>query len=410
MDFYDDLETRDPEARERALFDALPGQLAHAKAQAPGYASLLEGVDPAAVDGRAALAALPVLRKSELTERQKADPPFGGFAALSLGDTPRVFCSPGPIYEPQGRGSNHWRLARAFYAAGFRAGELVHNSFAYHMTPGGWILDDGARSLGCSVFPGGTGNSEQQAQVIAHLRPAGYTGTPDFLKVLLDKGVELGLDVSSITKALVTGGALFPSLRDEYQARGVAVLQCYATADIGLIAYESPAKEGLIIDEEIIVEIVRPGTGDPVPDGEVGEVLVTNLDPDYPLIRFATGDLTAVLEGPSPCGRTAPRIKGWMGRADQTTKVKGMFVHPSQVAQVLGRHGEVGKARLVVTREAEMDHMTLQCELAGGDVALAEAIAGTLADVCKVRGGVEFFEPGSLPNDGKVIDDQRTYD
>ena len=409
-DFYDELESRDPEAREAALMAALPGQIGHAKAKAPGFGALLEGVDPEAVDSRAGLAALPVLRKSELIERQQAEPPFGGLSTLGLGEVPRVFASPGPIFEPQGRRKNHWRLARALYAAGFRAGELVHNAFAYHLTPGGWMMDDAAQALGCCVFPAGVGNSEQQAQAIAQLRPAGYTGTPDFLKVLLDKGAELGLDLGSISKALVSGGALFPSLRDEYAERGVAVLQCYATADLGLIAYESPAKEGLILDEEIVVEIVRPGTGEPVTGDEVGEVLVTTLDPDYPLIRFATGDLSAWLAGPSPCGRSAPRIKGWMGRADQTTKVKGMFIHPSQVAQVTARHGEIGRARLVVSREAEADHMTLRCEVAGGELALAEAIAETLQEVCKIRGGVEFYEPGSLPNDGKVIDDQRDYD
>ncbi len=410
MESFDDLETRDPEAREAALLAALPVQIAHAKDKATGFARLLEGVDPPAVDSRAALAALPVLRKAELIERQQAEPPFGGLATIGFGEALRVFASPGPIFEPQGRGRNHWRLARALYAAGFRAGELVHNAFAYHLTPGGWIMDDAARTLGCCVFPAGIGNSEQQAQAIAHLRPAAYCGTPDYLKVLLDKGAELGLDLSSIVKGLVSGGALFPSLRDEYASRGVAVLQAYATADLGLIAYESEAKEGLILDEEIIVEIVRPGTGEPVPEGEVGEVVVTTLDPDYPLIRFATGDLSAILPGPSPCGRSAPRIKGWMGRADQTTKVKGMFVHPSQVAQVTARHGEIARARLVVAREAEADVMTLQCEVEGGTQDLAEAVAASLQEVCKLRGGVEFFAPGSLPNDGKVIDDQRDYD
>ena len=410
METFDDLETRDPEAREAALMAALPAQIGHAKNRALGFARLLDGVDPAAVDSRAALAALPVLRKAELIERQQAEPPFGGLATIGFGEAQRVFASPGPIFEPQGRGQNHWRLARALHAAGFRAGELVHNAFAYHLTPGGWMMDDAARTLGCCVFPAGIGNSEQQAQAIAHLRPTAYCGTPDYLKVLLDKGAELGLELSSIVKGLVSGGALFPSLREEYASRGVAVLQAYATADLGLIAYESEAKEGLILDEQIIVEIVRPGTGEPVPEGEVGEVVVTTLDPDYPLIRFATGDLSAILPGPSPCGRTAPRIKGWMGRADQTTKVKGMFVHPSQVAQVTARHGEIARARLVVAREAEADVMTLQCEVEGGTQGLAEAVAASLQEVCKLRGGVEFFAPGSLPNDGKVIDDQREYD
>ena len=409
-DFFDDLETRDPEAREAALMAALSRQVAHAKAAAPALAALLEGVEPGEVDSRAALAGLPVIRKADLIERQKQAPPFGGLAAIGLGEAPRVFASPGPIYEPQGRQANFWRCARALHAAGFRAGELVHNSFAYHLTPGGWILDDAARALGCSVFPAGVGNSEQQVQAIADLRPAGFTGTPDYLKVLLDKAAELELDASSIVKALVSGGALFPSLRQEYAERGVTVLQCYATADVGLIAYESPAKDGMILDEGVVVEIVRPGTGDPLPEGEVGEVLVTVLDPDYPLIRFATGDLSAILPGRSPCGRTAPRIKGWMGRADQTTKVKGMFVHPGQVDAVVKRHPEIARARLVVTREGEADSMTLHCESAEAPPALAEAIAASLHDACKLKGGVEFAEPGSLPNDGKVIDDQRQYD
>ena len=408
-EYFDQLETRDPEAREAALMAALSGQIAHAVAAAPGYAEILAGVDPKTVDSRAALAGLPITRKSELKERQQADPPFGGLAAAAPGAMARIFTSPGPIYEPQVERRDFWRMARALHAAGFRAGELVHNSFAYHLTPGGWMLDDGARALGCSVFPAGIGNSEQQVEAIADLKPSAFTGTPDYLKVLLDKAAELGRDCSSIAKALVSGGALFPSLRQEYAERGVAVLQCYATADVGLIAYESAAQDGMIVDEEIVLEIVRPGTGTPVPEGEVGEVLVTTLNPDYPLIRFATGDLSAVLTGPSPCGRSNMRLKGWMGRADQTTKVKGMFVHPSQVADVVGRHPEILRARLVVVREGESDHMTLHCEVADGDLGLAEAVAGTVQELCKLKGGVEFVAPGQLPNDGKVIDDQREY-
>ncbi len=410
MDYFDDLETRTPEAREAALLAALPQQIAHAKAKAPGYAEILAGVDAAAVTSRAALAELPVTRKSDLIERQAATPPFGGLATLPTGDAAHLFLSPGPIYEFDTARRGFWRLERALFAAGFRPGDVVHNSFAYHLTPGGWMLDGAARSLGCAVIPAGVGNTEHQAQAVAHFRPAGYTGTPDFLKVLLDKGAELGVDCSSITRALVSGGALFPQLRQAYAERGVAVLQCYATADLGLIAYESEAREGMILGEEIIVEILRPGTGEPLPEGEVGEVVVTTLNPDYPLIRFATGDLSALMPGTSPCGRTAPRIKGWMGRADQATKVKGMFVQPAQIAAVLKRHGEIGRARLVVSRDGDSDAMTLQCEVEKRDEGLAESIAASLQEACKLKGAVELAEPGSLPNDGKVIDDQRSYD
>ena len=410
MDNFDDLETRAPEARETALMTALPGVVARARNETAGFGEILAAVDPAEVTSRAALAGLPVTRKSDLIERQQAQPPFGGLAALAPGEAAHLFVSPGPIYEfePARRGA--WRLERALFAAGFRPGDVVHNCFAYHLTPGGWMLDGAARGLGCAVIPGGVGNSEHQVQAIAHLRPSGYTGTPDFLKVLLDKAEEMSLDCSSITRALVSGGALFPAMRQAYADRGVAVLQCYATADLGLIAYESEAREGMILDEEIIVEILRPGTGDPVPDGEVGEVVVTTLNPDYPLIRFATGDLSAILPGQSPCGRTAPRIKGWMGRADQATKVKGMFVQPAQVAAVLKRHGEIGRARLVVTRDGDSDAMTLQCEVeTADDAGLIAAIAESLQACCKMKGAVEAVTPGSLPNDGKVIDDQRSY-
>lgn len=409
MEYYDNLETRSPEGREAALMAALPGQLAHAKAKAPASAEMLAEVDPDAVTSRAALAQLPVTRKSDLMQRQSPAAPFGGLAASPLAAA-HLFASPGPVYEFETARPGFWRLERALFAAGFRAGDVVHNCFAYHLTPGGWMLDGAARSLGCAVIPGGVGNAEQQVQAIAHFRPSGYTGTPDFLKVLLDKAVELGADCSSITRALVSGGALFPALRQGYAERGVAVLQCYATADLGLIAYESEAREGMILDEGVIVEILRPGTGDPLPDGEVGEVAVTTLNPDYPLIRFATGDLSAVMPGTSPCGRTAPRIRGWMGRADQATKVRGMFVQPAQVAAVLKRHGEIARARLVVTRQGDSDVMTLKCETAGSDAGLSAAVGETLQAACKVKGAVELVAPGSLPNDGKVIDDQRSYD
>lgn len=396
---------------------ALPGQIAHAKKSAPAYARLLADVDPDSVRDRAALARLPVTRKSDFVRLQEEDPPLGGFNAVAPGAAARLFASPGPIFELEAPRADYWGCARALYAAGFRCGEIVHNAFSYHLTPGGWILDGGLRALGCVVVAAGVGNTESQVEAIARLRPAGFAGTPDFLKVLLDKGRELGRDCGSLTKALVSGGALFPSLRAEYAERGVAVLQAYATGDLGVIAYESAADQGLILNEGLILEIVRPGTGDPVPEGEVGEVVITTLGPEAPLIRFATGDLSAVLPGVSPCGRTNVRLKGWMGRADQTTKVKGMFVHPAQVAAVAGRHPEVAKARLVVGRAGEADTMTLHCEVGGEartaltqDEALAESIARTLQDVTKIRGTVELHEPGTLANDGKVIEDARSYD
>lgn len=412
-DYFDDLETRDPDAREAALMAALPGQVARAKDHAPGFGKILADVDPAAVTGRAALAALPVTRKSALIGLQQADPPFGGLTATPAGALARLYLSPGPIADPEGVSGDFWRMARALFAGGFRKGDVVHNCFSYHFTPAGMMLDAGARALGCAVFPGGVGNSDGQAQAMAYFRAAGYVGTPDFLQAILDKADELKLDVSSCTKAVVSGGALFPDMRTAYADRGVRVLQCYGTADLGLVAYESEAAEGMILDEGVIVEIVRPGTGDPVTDGEVGEVVVTNLNTDYPLIRFGTGDLSAILPGISPCGRTAPRIKGWMGRADQTTKVRGMFVHPEQVARVAGRHPEIAKARLVVGNDAGQDTMTLQCEVTGmaGDAgdALVAAIADSLQTECKLRGTVELVASDILPNDGKVIDDTRDY-
>ncbi len=410
MDYYDDLETREPQAREDTLFAALPAQVAHARDHAPHYAAALAGVDPAAVTDRAVLAALPVTRKSDLMALQKALPPFGGLNAAAPGALGRLFQSPGPIYDPEGRDDDYWRTSRALFAAGFRPGDIVHNTFAYHLTPGGFIMDGGARALGCAVIPAGVGNTEQQLQVIADLRPTAYAGTPSFLATLLEKAAAADIDVSSITKALVSGEALPASLRAGLGERGVAVFQCYATADLGLIAYESQAAEGLIVDEGVIVEVVRPGTGDPVPEGEVGEVVVTTFSPDYPLIRFATGDLSAVLAGTSPCGRTNMRLKGWMGRADQTTKVKGMFVHPSQVAEVVRRHPEVARARLVVDREDDNDVMTLFCEGRTDQPGLADAIAASVHSVCKLRGRVVFAAPGALPNDGKVIDDVRRLD
>jgi phenylacetate-CoA ligase len=407
-EFYDALETRAPEAREHEQFAKLPSLVAQAMS-APGWAEQLAGVDARSLTSRAALAALPVLRKSDLKERQQARPPLGGYALTAPGKLKRLLVSPGPIFEPEGHGTDWWHAARALFAAGFRSGDVVHNSFAYHLTPGGFILEAGAHALGCTVIPGGVGNTEQQVDAIAQFRPSGYTGTPDFLKILLDAAAKAGKDASSIKRGLVSGAALPPSLRAELAGRGLAVMQTYATAELGVIAYETPALEGMVVDEAVIVEIVRPGTGDPVGEGEVGEVVVTSFNPDYPMIRLATGDLSAVLPGRSPCGRTNMRIKGWMGRADQTTKVKGMFVHPGQIAEVAKRHPELARVRLSVTREAEQDVMTLCAESAQAARGLEDAVAASLQAVTKLKGRVKLVPPGSLPNDGKIIADERSY-
>ncbi|MEM7546270.1 MAG: AMP-binding protein [Pseudomonadota bacterium] len=407
---YDDLEIRSADQRAADLADDLPRQIANALDVAPAMKAHLGAVDPAAVTDRAALAKLPVLRKSDLGAAQKATPPFGGFAQAP-GATHHVFQSPGPIYEPGGTSRDWWRMGRSLFAAGIGPGDVVQNCFSYHLTPAGMMFENGAAAVGASVLPAGTGQTELQAEAAAALGVTAYTGTPDYLKIILDKGAEMGLDLSRIRKALVGGGALFPSLRAEYADRGITCLQGYGTADLGSIAYESAgldgALEGMIVDEGVIVEIVRPGTGDPVAVGEVGEVVVTTLNPDYPLIRFATGDLSAVLEGQNPCGRTNMRIKGWMGRADQTTKIKGMFVRPEQVAALVARHPEIAKARVIATREAEQDVMKVQVEATGGD---SKAIEASVAAVLKLKGAVEIVEADTLPNDGKVIDDQRSYD
>jgi phenylacetate-CoA ligase len=409
-EYYDTLETRSDDERRQAHASLLPDLVAQAKAGAPHFARALADVEPAAVDSREALARLPVLRKTELVERQRAQPPFGGLTTVPLSELTRVFQSPGPIYEPQARRRDYWRFARAMHAAGFRTGELIHNTFAYHFTPAGHMFDAGAEALGCPVFPAGVGQTELQVRAIADLRPTCYTGTPSFLNIILEKADELGEDVASLRKGLVTGEPLPSSLQERFRARGIELYQCYGTADLGLIAYETEARQGLVVDEGVIVEIVRPGTGEPVPDGEVGEVLVTVLNPEYPLIRFATGDLSAVLAGPCPSGRSNMRIKGWMGRADQTTKVRGMFVHPSQVNEVAKRHPEVSRARMVVTRDNERDVMTLHCAVATPTEGLAAAVADSIREVCKLRGEVNLVEPGTLANDGKVIDDQRKFD
>lgn len=403
---YDSLEIRDPAVREREQFAQMPAAIAHAMS-APGWARHLGGADAKAINSRVALAKLPVLRKADLVAMQKEAPPFGGLNVTPVANVKRLLMSPGPIFEPEGAAGDWWGAARALFAAGFRKGDIVHNSFAYHLTPGGFILESGAHALGCAVIPGGVGNTEQQLEAIAHYRPTGYVGTPDFLKILLDTAEKSGKDASSLKRGLVSGAALPASLRDELGRRGVAVLQCYATAELGVIAYESEAREGMIVNESVVVEIVRPGTGDPVPDGEVGEVVVTSFNRDYPMIRLATGDLSALMPGVSPCGRTNARIKGWMGRADQTAKVKGMFVHPKQIAEVAARHPELKRIRLVVDREAEQDTMTLLAECAPADSALEAAVAATLQSITKLKGSVKLMPPGTLPNDGKLIADER---
>ncbi|WJR81871.1 AMP-binding protein [Bradyrhizobium sp. NP1] len=403
---YDGLETRDPAAREADLFARLPEVLRKALA-APAYAERLGGIDPAGVTSRAALARLPVLRKSELPALHRAAPPFGGLTTGPLGAFGRLFTSPGPIFEPESTHADPWRGARALYAAGFRPGDVVLNTFSYHLTPGGFIFDGSARALGCAVIPAGPGNTEQQFELIEAYRPVGYSGTPDFLKILLDAGAATGRDASSIKRAVVSGAAFPPSLQAEIKARGIDAYQAFGTADLGIIAYETEAREGMIVNEDLILEIVRPGTGDPVAPGEVGEIVVTSLDPDHPWIRLALGDLTAALPGVSPCGRTNLRIAGWMGRADQTTKVKGMFVRPEQIAEIGKRHPELGRLRLVVTRAGEADAMTLRAESGAPSEALQNEIGATLRAVTKLGGAVELVGAGALPNDGKVIADER---
>lgn len=409
-DHYDALESRDPRERERALMAALPAQIAHAGRNAPGWARILAGVDPSRVTSRAALAKLPVTRKSDLIGLQKAAPPLGELNATAAPRLGKIFVSPGPIYDPEGRGSDWWRTARALFAAGFRAGDVAMNTFAYHFTPAGSMLESGALALGCTVVPTGTGQTEMQVATIAGLRVDAYIGTPSFLKLIVDKADELKADIGCLKKAAVGAEYLPPALRAACAARGIRVLQSYASADLGLIAYESEALEGMILDEALILEIVRPGTGDPLPEGEVGEVVITSFNPDYPLIRFGTGDLSAVLPGASPCGRTNTRIRGWMGRADQTTKVKGMFVHPSQVAEVVKRHAQILKARLVVDNPGGADRMTLHCEVSAAPEGLDAAIAASLREITQLRGEVAFRRPGELPNDGKVIEDAKKYE
>nr|WP_144833693.1 AMP-binding protein [Cupriavidus gilardii] len=411
---FDALETRDPEAREQELLQALARQLAHARANAPYFAEMLRDVDPRTIDSRDALAALPVTRKADLNALQRTRPPLGGLNATPLSGLRHIYQSPGPLHEPDGHGADWWRTARAMHAAGFRRGDLVYNTFSYHFTPAGMMMETGAHRLGCCVFPAGVGQTESQVHALAQLRPAAYAGTPSFLKILMEKGAELG-QPCSIAKALVSGEALPPSLRAWFGERGVKVHQMYGTADLGLIAYETDGGDGWVVDEGVLVEIVEPGGSRPMPEGEVGEVVVTVLgNGDYPLIRFGTGDLSAVVPGSgtraSPCGRTNIRLKGWLGRADQTTKVRGMFVHPGQVGELMRRHPELRAARLVVSGEPGADVMTLHCDASAHDAALADAIATSMREVMRLKGEVRFVAAGSLPQDGKLIEDARRYD
>jgi phenylacetate-CoA ligase len=410
-EYFDVLETRDPEQRERALMTALPLQVAHAKKNAPGFARILADVDPSEVASRAALAKLPITRKSELKDLQKALPPLGGLNAIPVGKFKHLYVSPGQIYDPEGFSNDWWRSARALFAAGVRAGDLAINAFSYHFTPAGSIMETGAHAIGCAVIPTGVGQTEMQVATVADLGANVYIGTPSFLKLIVEKADELKTDLSCLRKAAVGAEYLPPALRKAMGERGIRVLQNYGTADLGLVAYESEAMEGMILDEGVLLEIVRPGTGDPVPTGEVGEVVITTFNRDYPLIRFATGDLSAAMPGVSPCGRTNTRIRGWMGRADQTTKVRGLFVHPRQVAEIVKRHATIGKARLVIDNAGGQDRMVLQCELTGSpDEALMKTIAESIRDITKLRGEVAYAAAGSLPNDGKVIEDTRKYD
>jgi phenylacetate-CoA ligase len=409
-DFYDALETRDSALREGQQFDELKKQLHNARDHAPAYAAILADVDIASVNDRITLAAIPLTRKSDIAKRQSELPPLGGYAAAPMDSFYNVFASPGGIFEPGAARDDYWNFARGLYAAGIRAGDLIHNTFSYHFTPAGLMVDSAARALGCPVFPGGVGQTELQVQVMARLKPRAYCGTPSFLKIILDKAAEVKISVDTLSLGLVGGEALPGSLRTELSDSGVDVVQFYGTADLGMVAYESSAKEGMILEEKVIVEIVRPGTGEPIAEGEVGEIVVTTLSPEYPLIRFATGDLSAFMSGNSPCGRTNRRIKGWMGRADQTAKVRGMFVHPSQVASVVSRHDELLRARLVIGRVDNQDVMTLKCEIENHQESIEQLIEQSVREICKLRADIELCPAGALPNDGVVIEDARPLD
>ncbi|WP_417519131.1 phenylacetate--CoA ligase family protein [Minwuia sp.] len=407
---FDGLELRSADEREKDLMAALPNQVAHAKQHADFFSDLYKDIDPQEINSREALRELPVIRKPEVAEAQQKNPPFGGLNAVKVTDMAHIFMSPGPIFEPDGPGTDHWRYARALWAAGFRSGDIVHNTLSYHLTPAGMLIETGCRAIGCAVFPGGVGNTEMQVDAIEKLKPTAYAGTPSFLRILLEKADELGRDSSSFRKASVGAEPLPPSLRQWFEDRGIQTTQGYGTADVGLIAYESIPVEGMIVDENLILEICRPGTGDPVEEGEVGEIVVTTFNSIYPLIRYGTGDMTAVLPGESPCGRTNTRIKGWMGRADQSAKVRGMFVHAKLVGEILARHDGIDKARIVITNPDNRDQMVLKAEAKSGDGALKDALAKSVQTVTKLRGEVEIVEPGSLPNDGIVVEDARTFD
>lgn len=395
--FYDDLETRDAQAREAAQTKELLAQIK--RVQSAAQSCLTGGDGVLSLDD---LSRLSVLRKSQLIEWQAENPPFGGIPVQNIS---HIFQSPGPIYEPGGNSHNWWRFARFLHACGIGADDVIQNCFGYHLTPAGAMLESGGRAVGATVVPAGTGQTELQVMAAAQAGVTAYAGTPDYLKVILEKADEMGVTLG-ITKAAVSGGALFPSLREWYAARGITCLQCYATADLGMIAYETSATSGMIVDEGVIVEIVTPGTGDPVSEGEVGEVVVTTLNPDYPLIRFATGDLSAVMDGQSACGRTNTRIKGWMGRADQTAKIKGMFVRPEQVAALVAATG-ADRIRVVVGREAETDVMAI---LAEGTGLNGDDVGARAKDILKLKGDVTVVAPGKLPRDGLVIEDARTYE
>lgn len=421
--FYEDREAAPAPQREGELFARLPEALQRARERAPAIAQQLQGVEPGDITDRESLARIPVIRKSELLQAQLAQRSgsggagltvqqrvFGGFSAIGWGEAARVFASPGPIYEPESYRSDYWKFARSLHAAGFRRGDLVYNCFSYHFTPAGSMMETAAHALGCTVFPGGVGQTEQQLQAMLDLQPVGYTGTPSFLRIILEKAEETGVTLGSLKRALFSGEAFPPSLKDWFLQRGIDGYQAYGTADLGMIAYETPAREGLVVNEDIILEIVRPGTNQPVPEGEVGEVVVTTLNPDYPLLRFGTGDLSAILPGASPCGRSNLRIRGWLGRADQTTKVRGLFVHPGQVAQVVARHPDVLRARLVVAGAVGKDSMLLRIEVPQASDTLAEQVANSVREITKLRAEVECMAPGTLPNDGKVIEDIRDYE
>jgi len=407
-EYFDARETRTADERETELFSRLPAFLKDIMHRIPGWNDRFSSVEIDSINSRDALARLTVMRKSELMEAQAAKPPFGDYVDLSLLAGTRVFMSPGPVWEPQAPGSDPWLAARALHAAGIRKGDIVLCSIGYTLTPGGLIMDEGLRALGATVFPAGVGNTEIQAEAIETLRAKAYAGTPDFLQAILDKAKETGKDVSSLDTALVSGGALFPSMRKAYEEQGIRVSQSYATADIGSIAHETwngdELCEGMICNEDLIVEIVRPGTDDPVAPGGVGEIVVTSFNEAYPLVRFGTGDMSAIVSEPSPCGRTNMRIKGWMGRADQRTKVKGMFVDPKQIAEIVKSVSGVDQARLIVSREDQKDMMNLQVTGDGIDI---ETLKTQFASITKLKGDTELVD--SLPNDGKVIDDRRDY-